>query len=116
MVLLRRAAMARRGGVGLVGAMARTAVVAGTATAVSHRVSRRNQRRDEEAAASEQLAMQEQIQASQAQQAQMAVANATTAPTTNVTAELQQLFELKSQGALTEAEFQAAKQKLIGNG
>jgi hypothetical protein len=52
--------MMRRRGPGLIGAAARTAVVAGTATAVSGRVARRQQRRfaDQDAEYVEQVAYQ----------------------------------------------------------
>jgi hypothetical protein len=77
---------------------ARTAVVAGTATAVSGRVARRQNARwaeEDQAAYDQQTAQQ---QASQAQQ----------------TAELQNLAQLHSQGVLTDEEFAAAKAKLLG--
>jgi hypothetical protein len=90
---------------GLVRMAARTAVVAGTATAVSGRVARRQNARWEEQdqAAYDQQAAQQ--QASQAQQAP---------PADDKTAELQNLAELHSQGVLTDEEFAAAKAKLLG--
>jgi membrane protease subunit (stomatin/prohibitin family) len=84
---------------------ARTAVVAGTATAVSGRVARRQNARwadEDQAAYDQQMAQQ---QASQAQQAP---------PADDKTAELQNLAELHSQGVLTDEEFAAAKAKLLG--
>lgn len=90
---------------GLVRMAARTAVVAGTATAVSGRVARRQNARwaDEDQAAYDQQTAQQ--QADQAQQAP---------PADDKTAELQNLAQLHSQGVLTDEEFAAAKAKLLG--
>ena len=89
---------------GLVRMAARTAVVAGTATAVSGRVARRQNARwaEEDQAAYDQQAQQ---QASQAPQAP---------PAEDKTSELQNLAQLHSQGVLTDEEFAAAKAKLLG--
>ena len=90
---------------GLVRMAARTAVVAGTATAVSGRVARRQNARwaeEDQAAYDQQTAQQ---QASQAQQAP---------PADDKTAELQNLAALHTQGVLTDEEFAAAKAKLLG--
>ncbi len=90
---------------GLVRMAARTAVVAGTATAVSGRVARRQNARwaeDDQAAYDQQTAQQ---QAYPAQQAP---------PANDNTAELQSLAQLHSQGVLTDEEFAAAKAKLLG--
>jgi hypothetical protein len=82
---------------------ARTAVVAGTATAVSGRVARRQNERwaQEDQAAYDQQMAQQQAQAPQA-------------PPADNTAELQNLAQLHSQGVLTDEEFAAAKAKLLG--
>lgn len=80
---------------GLLRGVARTAVVAGTATAVSNRVSRRQARR---------WGAQEEQEAAPA-------AEAAVDPTTS---ELQQLSELRRQGILTEDEFVAKKRQLLG--
>jgi membrane protease subunit (stomatin/prohibitin family) len=90
---------------GLVRMAARTAVVAGTATAVSGRVARRQNARwaEEDQAAYDQQSAQQ--QAPQAQQAP---------PADDKTAELQNLAQLHSQGVLTDEEFAAAKAKLLG--
>ena len=90
---------------GLVRMAARTAVVAGTATAVSGRVARRQNARwaEEDQAAYDQQASQQ--QAYQAQQAP---------PADDKTAELQNLAQLHTQGVLTDEEFAAAKAKLLG--
>ena len=90
---------------GLVRMAARTAVVAGTATAVSGRVARRQNARwaeEDQAAYDQQTAQQ---QAPQAQQAP---------PADDKTAELQNLAQLHNQGVLTDEEFAAAKAKLLG--
>ena len=85
---------------GLVRMAARTAVVAGTATAVSGRVQRRQAARYDE-----QDAQQYQEQPQQAQ--------APPEPEDS-TAQLQNLAQLHSQGVLTDEEFAAAKAKLLG--
>jgi len=90
---------------GLVRMAARTAVVAGTATAVSGRVARRQNARwaEEDQAAYDQ------------QMAQQQPAQAPPAPAEDdQTAQLQNLAELHSQGVLTDDEFAAAKAKLLG--
>lgn len=84
---------------GLLRGMARTAVVAGTATAVSNNVSRRQATRW---SAQEQ----EQEQAPAQQQA--------AAPQNDVYAELEKLGSLKDQGIITQEEFDAKKRQLLG--
>jgi hypothetical protein len=86
---------------GLIRGVARTAVVAGTATAVSNRVSRRQ---------SERWAAQE---APPPQQAAPAPAPAAPAAVSTID-QLKELGELKSQGVITEEEFAAQKAKLLG--
>jgi len=95
----------------LVRGIARTAVIAGTATAVSNRVSRRQAGRW---AAQEQQAYQQQAYQQGAYE-QSAAAAAAGPPTdmSNQLAQLKQLGELKDQGILTEAEFEAQKQKIL---
>ena len=106
---------------GLLGMMARTAVVAGTATAVSNRVSRRqvnrwNQKAEAQAYEQQQAPQQPQrYQQPQYQQPQYAPPPApapTSAP--DLVGEIQRLATLKEQGILTDAEFTAAKNKLLG--
>jgi hypothetical protein len=115
---------------GLIGGMARTAVVAGTATAVSNRVSRRQSNRwaekDQAAAYNAQYAPPQYAQPQYVQQPQYAqpqyapppaVAPApapAAAAAPDLSAQLQQLAQLKAQGILTDAEFAAAKAKLLG--
>jgi Short C-terminal domain len=95
--------------------MARTAVVAGTATAVSNRVSRRQAGRwaqEDQAAAYEQ---QQYAPPPQPQYVQPAPAPAPVAapPADDMFDKLRQLAELKDQGILTEEEFAAQKAKLL---
>lgn len=80
---------------------ARTAVVAGTATAVSGRVQRRQAARWDE----------QDAQQYQQQQAQYAPAPP---PEEDSSAKLQELAQLHAQGVLTDEEFAAAKAKLLG--
>ena len=95
---------------GLIGGMARTAVVAGTATAVSNRVSRRQAGRW---AAQEQPTYAEQPPQYAAPPPQYA-APPPPAPSANDTLDqLKQLGELKAAGVLTEAEFAAQKAKIL---
>jgi Short C-terminal domain len=112
----------RRGGrPGLIGMAARTAVVAGTATAVVGGVSRHQQAKaDQQYEAQQYEAQQQQAQidaaAQQAAAQQAAAAPPAAAPAggTDIVAELQKLGALKDQGILTDAEFAAAKAKLLG--
>jgi hypothetical protein len=86
---------------GLLRGVARTAVIAGTATAVSNRVSRRQAERwsaDEE--------QQYQEQAAQAPPAPAA-------PAADPLEQLQQLGQLRDSGVLTDAEFEAQKAKIL---
>ena len=100
---------------GLIGGMARTAVVAGTATAVSNRVSRRQANR---------WAAQEQPQAYEQQPPPQAYAPPPqeyappppappAADQPDMLEQLQKLGELRAAGVLTEAEFAAQKAKIL---
>lgn len=89
---------------GLLRGMARTAVVAGTATAVSNNVSRRQANK---------WAQQEQQQYAPPPQQSAAPAPAA-APQASVVDQLKELAELKQQGILTEEEFAAQKAKILG--
>jgi hypothetical protein len=98
---------------GLLRGVARTAVVAGTATAVSNRVSRRQANRwtqQSEAQAYEQ----QQYYAPPPQYVQPAPAPAP-APAPDPIEQLKQLAELKNQGILTDAEFQAQKARILAS-
>jgi hypothetical protein len=107
---------------GLIRGVARTAVIAGTATAVSNGVSRRQAgrwaARDERAQANA-YAQQQHDQAQQQAAAQAAAAQAAAAPPAaarggDLSSELQKLADLKAAGVLSDAEFAAAKAKLLG--
>ena len=103
----------RVGRPGLIGTMARTAVVAGTATAVAGGVAANQQRKAEqrsEAQAYEQQQAQAEAAARQAAPQQPAAAE----PVDDQTAQLQRLAALHSQGILTDEEFAAAKAKALG--
>jgi hypothetical protein len=99
---------------------ARTAVVAGTATAVSGNVQRRQMGRQQESADAQAYEQQQadyeaQQRANLAAQ-QAAAQQAAAAPPANDTLEqLQQLANMKEQGILTDEEFTAAKAKLLGS-
>jgi len=86
---------------------ARTAVVAGTATAVSGRVAHRQNERWE---AQEQAQYEQQM----GQQALAQQQAAPAAPAEDPNAKLQQLAQLHEQGVLTDEEFAAAKAKALG--
>jgi len=84
----------------VVGVAARTAVVAGTATAVSGRVARRQQ---DKYAAEDQQAYEAQAPAPAAAPAEPDYA-----------AELEQLANLKAQGIINDEEFEAKKKQILG--
>jgi hypothetical protein len=107
--------MFARRGPGLVGKAARTAVVAGTATAVSGRVARRQQRKyaDQDAAYTQtQAAAMGQGLDEGYYPPQQAAPAAPAEP--DYMAELEQLAQLKAQGILTDEEFEAKKKQLLG--
>jgi Short C-terminal domain len=91
---------------GLLRGMARTAVVAGTATAVSNRVSRRQTNRW---AQQEAPAYGEQAPPAYQEPAPAA------APAPDPIEQLKQLGQLHQQGVLTDEEFAAQKAKLLGS-
>ena len=95
--------MRRRGGIAR--GVARTAVVAGTATAVSGRVHRRQEAKF---AQQDQQEYAQQEQAYAQQQAQQAP------PADPSVSELQQLADLHAQGILTDEEFAAKKKQILG--
>ena len=84
---------------GLLRGMARTAVIAGTATHVSNNVSRRQASR---------------WQAEAQQQAPAAPAQQAAPMEDNTVQELQQLAQLKDQGILTQEEFDMKKKQILG--
>jgi Short C-terminal domain len=79
--------------------VARTAVIAGTATAVSNRVSRRQANRW--------------AQEDQGQYEEAPASAAAAAPAADPLEQLKQLGELKAAGVLTDAEFEAQKAKIL---
>lgn len=85
---------------GLLRGVARTAVIAGTATSVSNRVSRRQGQRW-------------QAQEEQQQLAPAPVQAAPAEPEKSTVDQLRELGELKAQGILTEDEFAAQKAKIL---
>jgi hypothetical protein len=90
---------------GLLRGVARTAVVAGTATAVSNRVSRRQAGR---------WAQEQQP----AEPAEPAYAEPAAAPADDMTSKLEQLKqlgELREQGVLSEPEFQMQKGRILNS-
>jgi Short C-terminal domain len=82
--------------------IARTAAVAGTATVVSNRVSRRQGNR-----------WAQQDAQAEAEAEPEPVAAAAPAPAPDPLAQLKQLGELKQQGVLTDEEFSAQKAKIL---
>jgi hypothetical protein len=90
--------------------VARTAVVAGTATAVSNRVSRRQANRW---ASQDEQAYYEQQQQQQQQYVQAQPAPAPAPPAKDPIDQLKELAELHSQGILTDDEFSAQKAKIL---
>ena len=97
---------------GLIRGMARTAVVAGTATAVSNRVSRRQANR---------WGAQETVAEPQSQQQQPYQAPPPPPPpppppalgASEVIAQLEKLGDLRANGVLTDAEFEQQKARLL---
>lgn len=104
---------------GLIRGVARTAVVAGTATAVSNRVSRRQRGRwaeqDQQQAYEQQQAYYQQQQPYPPQGYQQGYQQPAPAggDMTDKIDQLKQLGELKAQGVLTDAEFEAQKQRIL---
>jgi negative regulator of sigma E activity len=118
---VRRRMPVRRGRPGLMGTVARTAVVAGTATAVVggvHRHQEQNaaQQQQAEQAQQQQAAGQQQAMADQAAakvQAQQAAAGP--ARSDDRIAKIKELGEMKAQGLLTEDEFAAEKARVLAS-
>jgi hypothetical protein len=91
---------------GLLRGIARTAVIAGTATAVSNRVSRRQARKWQDQGTDpydEQEPVQEEAPAPAA------------APAPDMIQQLKDLAELKNEGVLTEEEFATQKARILGS-
>ncbi|OII64963.1 hypothetical protein BJP40_18395 [Streptomyces sp. CC53] len=98
---------------GLIRGVARTAVVAGTATAVSNRVTRRQQGRW--ASQPGYAEAPPPPAAPSPPQAPPSTAAGASSGTADTIEQLRQLGELKAQGVLTEAEFEDQKRKLLGS-
>jgi hypothetical protein len=103
---------------GLVRGVARTAVVAGTASAVSGRVQRRQAAkfadRDAQTAAQREAAYQQQYQQPAPPPPQPAYQQAPPPSGGDIVQQLKDLAELKNQGILTEEEFAAQKARILG--
>ena len=100
---------------GLLRGMARTAVVAGTATAVSNRVSRRQARRWSQQGSEYMPGRVSYAEPPPQQQYyEPQPAAAPEAPAADPIEQLKELAELKNQGILTEEEFAAQKAKILG--
>ena len=102
---------------GLLRGVARTAVVAGTASAVNGRVQRRQAEkfadRDAQIAAQRQASYYEQT--APPPQAAPPPPAAAAPPAADPIEQLKELAELKAQGILTEEEFAAQKAKILGS-
>ena len=94
---------------GLLRGVARTAVIAGTATTVSNRVSRRQGQRW-----AEQDAQQQQAAAPQQPHAQAPAPAPAPSAAPDPIAQLKELGELHASGVLTDEEFAAQKAKILG--
>jgi len=99
---------------GLVRGVARTAVIAGTATAVSNRVSRRQAERwSEEAAQEGSQPAPAAYQQPQYQQPPPAAPEAAASSTTDMLTQLKTLGDLHASGVLTDEEFTEQKAKIL---
>src|SRR5262245_59848368 len=110
--------LGRRGRPGVVGTMARTAVIAGTASATANAVNRRQAGKaqaaaDEQAAQQAAFESQAQIAEMQAQMNAMQASAAAPPAGDDMMTKLQQLNEMKQAGLLSDEEFAAAKAKLL---
>ncbi|GAA4600511.1 hypothetical protein BJY16_003565 [Actinoplanes octamycinicus] len=97
---------------GLIRGIARTAVIAGTATAVSNRVSRRQAGRWSRQAQEQEYYDQQQEPAYEPEPAPAAPAPD---PMSVKLEQLKQLSDLKAQGLLSDAEVEVQKAKILGN-
>ncbi|WP_251151948.1 SHOCT domain-containing protein [Cellulosimicrobium sp. Marseille-Q4280] len=115
----------RMGRPGLIGTAARTAVIAGTAQATAGAVSRRQANRQQQSWEAQQAAAQQEqarieaaAQQAAAQYAQPAAAPAAPAAPVSggddLLAQIERLGQLHASGVLSDAEFAAAKAKLLG--
>jgi len=100
----------RMGRPGLFGTMARTAMIAGTATAVANKVTHAQVAGAQQRAAAEQARVD-----AAAQAAPVASAPASTGLTDESIARLQKLAELQKAGVLTPEEFATQKARILGS-
>lgn len=98
---------------GLIRGVARTAAIAGTATAVSNRVSRRQAARWAEQDGPQYANPRADMAQQQYQEPAPAAAPAAAAP--DPIAQLKELGELHQSGVLTDEEFAAQKAKILGS-
>ncbi|MFO7690128.1 MAG: SHOCT domain-containing protein [Cryobacterium sp.] len=104
--------MRRMGRPGLMGTMARTAVVAGTATAVSGNVASKQAAR---AQANAPAAPPAQAQAQAPAAAPVTAGSPAGEPAgDDLSSQIERLSTLKTAGVITDAEFSAAKARLLG--
>ncbi|WP_196781032.1 SHOCT domain-containing protein [Nocardioides sambongensis] len=106
----------RIGRPGLIGTMARTAVISGTATAVSGGVQRRQYQRAANRQAEQQVQYAAPPQAAPTPQpaAPQPTAAAAAGGAEDRIAQIRELGELKAQGLLTDEEFAAEKARILG--
>ena len=100
--------------VGIVGMAARTAVVAGTATAVSGRVAHHQQEKYQSQYDEQAAAQQQQMAAAAPPPAAEAPAPAAEGGGDDLVAQIEQLSQLHDAGVLDDEQFEAAKAKLLG--
>jgi hypothetical protein len=103
----------RSGRPSLIGTAARTAVIAGTATAVSASVATSRRQRAHQQAAAQQTQIDAAVQEAVAQEAAFQPQPQVVEPAVDMVAQLQQLAELHQMGVLSDDEFEAAKAKLL---
>ncbi len=110
----RRQSVPSRQGPSLLGTMARTAVISGTATATSRSVDQAIGQKAIKAEQKQAAALQAQQETEQVKHQLAAMQETQTpAPQPNLLTQLTQLTQLKEAGALTEEEFKLAKAKLL---
>lgn len=118
---MRRRPLAPRRGPGLVGTVARTAVIAGTASAtvnaVNSSAAQKQQAKANSAAESQAIvdlqAQMEQLQTQEVQAAVSAAPATPAAPQSELVTKLQQLADLHAQGILSDEEFAMAKARAL---
>lgn len=106
-------------GPGLASTVARTAVIAGTASATANAVNSRHAQKHQAAAQQAQkqqtiTELQQQVNQLQDQQLQAQLAPGGAAPADDMASQLERLADLQRSGILTEEEFNTAKARLLG--